>query len=48
LATLVQSLGIQISTLLNGDTLYHLIAMAAYVFYYFGVVQVIELEQKVL
>ncbi|MFZ4796500.1 MAG: DUF6962 family protein [Bacteroidia bacterium] len=47
LATLVQSLGFQISTLLNGDTLYHLIAMVAYVFYYFGVVQVIELEQKI-
>lgn len=47
LATLVQSLGFQISTLLNEDTLYHLIAMAAYVFYYFGVVQVIELEQNI-
>jgi hypothetical protein len=47
LATLVQSLGFQVSLLLNTETLYHIIAMIAYVFYYFGVVQVIESEQKI-
>lgn len=46
LATLVQTFGLQVSTFLNGDTLYHLIAMIAYVIYYFGVVEILKEEQK--
>ena len=46
IATLVQSLGFQISELLNADTLYHIIAMIAYVIFYFGVVEILKLEQQ--
>jgi hypothetical protein len=46
IATLVQSLGYQISEFLNAETLYHIIAMIAYVIFYFGVVEILKLEQK--
>ncbi|OYU96266.1 MAG: hypothetical protein CFE21_07615 [Bacteroidetes bacterium B1(2017)] len=47
IATLVQFLGFQISPLLNEDTLYHLIAIAGYIVFYFGVLEKIILEQKI-
>jgi hypothetical protein len=46
IATLVQSLGFQISKFLNAETLYHIIAMIAYVIFYFGVVEILREEQK--
>ncbi len=46
IATLVQSLGFQISEFLNTETLYHIIAMIAYVIYYFGVAEILKEEQK--
>jgi hypothetical protein len=46
IATLVQSLGLQISEFLNTETLYHIIAMIAYVIYYFGVAEILKEEQK--
>jgi len=45
-ATLVQSLGFQISEFLNAETMYHIIAMIAYVIFYFGVVEILKEEQK--
>jgi hypothetical protein len=47
IATIVQFAGIQISPLLNGDTLYHLIAMLAYIIFYFGVLGLIKSEQRI-
>jgi hypothetical protein len=46
IATLVQSLGFQISEFLNAETMYHIIAMIAYVIYYFGVAEILKEEQK--
>lgn len=46
IATLVQSLGFQISLFLNTETIYHIIAMIAYVIFYFGVAEILEVEQK--
>lgn len=46
IATLVQSLGFQISLFLNAETIYHIIAMIAYVIFYFGVAEILEVEQK--
>jgi hypothetical protein len=46
IATLVQSLGFQISEFLNAETLYHIIAMIAYVIFYFGVAEILKKEQK--
>jgi hypothetical protein len=46
IATLVQSLGFQISEFLNAETMYHIIAMIAYVIYYFGVAEISKEEQK--
>ena len=46
IATMVQSLGLQISEFLNTETLYHIIAMIAYVIYYFGVAEILKEEQK--
>jgi hypothetical protein len=46
IATLVQTFGFQFSLFLNAETIYHIIAMIAYVIYYFGVVEILKEEQK--
>jgi len=46
IATLVQTFGFQISEFLNAETMYHTIAMIAYVIYYFGVTEILKVEQK--
>ena len=43
---MVQSLGFQISEFLNAETMYHIIAMIAYVVFYFGVAEILTEEQK--
>ncbi len=46
IATLVQTFGFQFSLFLNAETMYHTIAMIAYVVFYFGVSEILKKEQK--
>ena len=46
IATLVQTFGFQFSEFLNAETIYHIIAMIAYVIFYFGVAEILKVEQK--
>lgn len=46
IATLVQTFGFQFSLFLNAETMYHTIAMIAYVVFYFGVAEILKKEQK--
>ena len=45
IATLVQTFGFQFSLFLNAETMYHTIAMIAYVVFYFGVSEILKQTQ---
>ncbi len=44
-ATVVQASGIKLTEMLNEDTMYHLISMLAYMFFYIGAVKLLDKEK---